>query len=499
MNIKDLPKIAALLAVLQAATIPIVQAEETILTNAQRVANDRTVHAFKINIATMAKDQVIATATAARTEALTAARATHTQLLSESNARVEDLRNHRNQKRIWDNAKKRRDMVYNSYNNALTLVNQATRKMNSERTCVFFCPNTDEFEVAKAVRARYWTYMSSLKAKYNILKTEVVPTTLEEETDKAIRHRTWTIQDKERVVAANTYLRNMLLTSEYYPNAAVLFNTAKREFDWAVSVTVYNTEENRRTSEVTIENILAIDEKAADDFLAAAITDADDRLVYGTKDFKKALSDAIKYAAVVVEETLDSPWVTDQSTFNYRLDCALEDSLAVAVVFHGANHKDKLILDDSGLYKYPFDINASFPAMSKMCIPIVVPKSGINTLVADDGTIEVYRNWWMTTGEVDDTGIIVREEEEEINEFIELLKLAKEVAKKPVYIMYGNGYNDKDYEGDKETVIRVIDKLTKLNELDLIAGTLYSDIETGGFTMYTLDGDVISTHQGLNK
>jgi hypothetical protein len=65
--------------------------------------------------------------------------------------------------------------------------------------------------------------------------------------------------------------------------------------------------------------------------------------------------------------------------------------------------------------------------------------------------------------------------------------------------MYGNGYNDKDYEGDKETVIRVIDKLTKLNELDLIAGTLYSDIETGGFTMYTLDGDVISTHQGLNK
>jgi hypothetical protein len=42
--------------------------------------------------------------------------------------------------------KKRRDMVYNSYNNALTLVNQATRKMNSERTCVFFCPNTDEFE-----------------------------------------------------------------------------------------------------------------------------------------------------------------------------------------------------------------------------------------------------------------------------------------------------------------------------------------------------------------
>jgi adenylylsulfate kinase-like enzyme len=32
-----------------------------------------------------------------------------------------------------------------------------------------------------------------------------------------------------------------------------------------------------------------------------------------------------------------------------------------------------------------------------------------------------------------------------------------------------------------------------------IAGTLYSDIETGGFTMYTLDGDVISTHQGLNK
>jgi hypothetical protein len=104
----------------------------------------------------------------------------------------------------------------------------------------------------------------------------------------------------------------MLLTSEYYPNAAVLFNTAKREFDWAVSVTVYNTEENRRTSEVTIENILAIDEKAADDFLAAAITDADDRLVYGTKDFKKALSDAIKYAAVVVEETLDSPWVTDR-------------------------------------------------------------------------------------------------------------------------------------------------------------------------------------------
>jgi hypothetical protein len=44
---------------------------------------------------------------------------------------------------------------------------------------------------------------------------------------------------KNTHVAANTYLRNMLLTSEYYPNAAVLFNTAKREFDWAVSVTVY--------------------------------------------------------------------------------------------------------------------------------------------------------------------------------------------------------------------------------------------------------------------
>jgi hypothetical protein len=211
------------------------------------------------------------------------------------------------------------------------------------------------------------------------------------------------------------------------------------------SVISYNADENKRTSEVTIGIILANGKDVADRLLQEDISDANAVMEDDTKDVKEALSDAIRYAAVVVEETLDSPWVTDQSTFNYRLDCALEDSLAVAVVFHGANHKDKLILDDSGLYKYPFDINASFPAMSKMCIPIVVPKSGINTLVADDGTIEVYRNWWMTTGEVDDTGIIVREEEEEINEFIELLKLAKEVAKKPVYIMYGNGYNDKGY------------------------------------------------------
>lgn len=498
MNIKFLLRLTATLVLMQVSTLGYA---ETSISNARKIADDRAAHHFKIQIYTATRDQTIEVATEKYTQAHKKAISKHATLLSESNDKANDLRNYRTKKRIWENAKKRRDRMYQSYDTALTLVNQATRKMNSERTCVFFCPNTQRYDVAVKVRARYWEYKSTIKTKYESLKDEVVPTTLAEETAKAVGYHAWHVQDKIRADSAWAFLflSGLVLTSEYRENADSVAFKSKDEVAWADSVITYNADENKRTSEVTIGIILANGKDVADRLLQEDISDANAVMEDDTKDVKEALSDAIRYAAVVVEETLDSPWVTDQSTFNYRLDCALEDSLAVAVVFHGANHKDKLILDDSGLYKYPFDINASFPAMSKMCIPIVVPKSGINTLVADDGTIEVYRNWWMTTGEVDDTGIIVREEEEEINEFIELLKLAKEVAKKPVYIMYGNGYNDKDYEGDKETVIRVIDKLTKLNELDLIAGTLYSDIETGGFTMYTLDGDVISTHQGLNK
>jgi hypothetical protein len=74
--------------------------------------------------------------------------------------------------------------------------------------------------------------------------------------------------------------------------------------------------------EVTIGIILANGKDVADRLLQEDISDANAVMEDDTKDVKEALSDAIRYAAVVVEETLDSPWVTDQSTFNYRLDCA---------------------------------------------------------------------------------------------------------------------------------------------------------------------------------
>jgi hypothetical protein len=73
---------------------------------------------------------------------------------------------------------------------------------------------------------------------------------------------------------------------------------------------------------------------------------------------------------------------------------------------------------------------------------IDITRQFITTYEMVDGVREKYyfRNWWMTTGAVPDANpqVPVRDEAEEVNAVIDLINVANEAVKKPVFLVIGN-------------------------------------------------------------
>ena len=184
-------------------------------------------------------------------------------------------------------------------------------------------------------------------------------------------------------------------------------------------------------------------------------------------------------------------WTKTEATFNYKLPCDIDKTIAVAVVVHGVNRMDLLEENDEGDFVYARDMSIAFPRMEELCIAIAMPKSGISTLWenlwetenARYGTYRAsyHRTWWMTKGvEPEDSYVPVRDEKEEIAAIIELIGIANEAVKKPVFLAIGNDLG--------VLTFKVISALAAEGKITEIAGFISVDRETGEFTGHLRDG-----------
>ena len=185
-----------------------------------------------------------------------------------------------------------------------------------------------------------------------------------------------------------------------------------------------------------------------------------------------------------VKEVLLNDWTTDQPTFNYTLPCDLKDISAVGIIVHGKDRRDILEKQEDGSLKYPKDISIAFDKFRNSCVAIVVPKSSIGAFVDDEGKVSYFRDWKMSNL---DQNIILKEE---INNIINLIYIAKDVVKKPVYLVYGHD------EGALS--IKVLDELKKRSDINQmhpdypIKGYVVIDTTTGEFTVHDLEDTKIT-------
>jgi hypothetical protein len=173
-------------------------------------------------------------------------------------------------------------------------------------------------------------------------------------------------------------------------------------------------------------------------------------------------------------------WVTDQATFDYVMPCP--DISYIAIVSNVANHKDPLVENSQGERAYWRDTTVAYSRMADYCIVIGAPKTGTSTTYDENNNLEYWRNWWMTAGVEDDNGIPVRDENDEIEATIALIKLAIAVTARPVYLVMSNDLG--------ESSAKVLNRLMDDGEDKLVSGFIQIDYKTGEFTTYHRDGTI---------
>lgn len=171
-------------------------------------------------------------------------------------------------------------------------------------------------------------------------------------------------------------------------------------------------------------------------------------------------------------------WTTNQATFDYVVPC--QGISYVAIVSNIANHRDPLTENDKGELVYERDMTIGYSRMADYCIAIAAPKTDLSTTYNDHGDAEHWRNWWMTAGVEDDNGIPVRDENAEIEATIALIKLAITAMGGPVYLVIGNDLG--------VSTMKVLNRLNRDGEANLVSGFIHIDRETGEFTTYYRDG-----------
>ncbi|SMG66539.1 secreted protein [methanotrophic bacterial endosymbiont of Bathymodiolus sp.] len=179
----------------------------------------------------------------------------------------------------------------------------------------------------------------------------------------------------------------------------------------------------------------------------------------------------------VVEDIADKPWVSAYDSFSYNLPCSLEDTLAIAVVIKGYNQTDILEVNDKGVYKDEMSGEGVYPQLLDLCMAITLPNSGVSIKTSGgDGVLKAQRHWWRRE--------ITETEEEQMTATIEQLRTLKDDANKPVFLTSSN-------DEEINAVTKVISRLTELNEITLIAGTLIIDPETKTFKALNMKGEEV--------
>ena len=184
---------------------------------------------------------------------------------------------------------------------------------------------------------------------------------------------------------------------------------------------------------------------------------------------------------LIDDPLIDSSWVTDQPTFNYRLPCDMDKINAVVIIIHGTNRMDLLDSDnEQGKLLYSKDLSSTYPIMDRFCVITVIPKSEIIRRLDSEGVARLYRYWWMS--EQNASGY--KTDEGEIKSIIKLINLAKDVVKKPVFLAIGH---------DRGTLQnKLIDKMysTELQLIYQITGFVDINYHTGEFVAQFLDGTI---------
>ena len=168
------------------------------------------------------------------------------------------------------------------------------------------------------------------------------------------------------------------------------------------------------------------------------------------------------------------------SSFDYILPCEKSDTPYSAIVAHGANHMDLLKQSVNGTFTYRYDVSRAYPRMFEFCVAVATPKSGLSTIYNESDEAQKWRTWFMTKGVKGADGIPVRDEKEEIEAIIKLIKLAGDSLRKPVYLVLGNDLG--------EHAVRVSQLLSDEDKMDIIDGIIVVDGEE--YTFHDRDGSV---------
>ncbi|SMG62633.1 hypothetical protein BMETH_121917281653, partial [methanotrophic bacterial endosymbiont of Bathymodiolus sp.] len=192
-------------------------------------------------------------------------------------------------------------------------------------------------------------------------------------------------------------------------------DTAEEALDYNIENLAYLEKVKEDTSPETIAAKSKVKKEAADSMMYDALDIAASQFLDEIEDVRLEMYSKLFAISHVVDDTLDNPWVNDESSFNYNLPCSLEDTIAVAVVMKGYRQKDVLELNDEGVYKDDKSLEVGYPGLLNLCVAITVPKSGVNIQMSDDeeNKLRAHRHWWRTA--------ITETEEEQVSAVVEQL------------------------------------------------------------------------------
>jgi hypothetical protein len=178
---------------------------------------------------------------------------------------------------------------------------------------------------------------------------------------------------------------------------------------------------------------------------------------------------------------LDDSWITDQPTFNYRLPCEMDKINAVVIIIHGTNQLDLVDTNnEQGKPLYKADLSSTYPIMDKFCVITVIPKSKIIRELNLKDVNKMYRYWWMS----EQNALGHKTDENEVEEIIKIIQLAKDVVKKPIFLAMGH---DRGILQNK-----LISKMysTELRFIDQITGFVDINYHTGEFVAQFFNGNI---------
>jgi hypothetical protein len=181
---------------------------------------------------------------------------------------------------------------------------------------------------------------------------------------------------------------------------------------------------------------------------------------------------------IIVDPMLDDSWITDQPTFNYRVPCDMDKINAVVIFVHGTNQVDYLKnRNNNNVPITVADMSSTYPNFDKFCVITAIPKSEVGSLSGLEGTPRFYRRWWMSKG--DSLGHTT--DADEIKAIINLIELAKDAVKKPIFLAMGH---------DKG---RLVSKIIASVGADFytdgtLTGLVYVDATSGEFAAHFFNG-----------